>query len=159
MDVVEIDLESVDEGEWFFYQDSHFDHEQQDWVFSEPSKTAKIRVRRMQPFIQKRLQKQKKEAEHILNPKTRSMERITYYKDQTPEEAQKNIDDTWDYVITGLEGFKNKKTGKDIECTRENKLKLIEVPAFDRFIAHCLKLLEGSEAKRKEEAEKNLSNG
>lgn len=151
----EVDLESINEGEWFSYQDSHFDQNTGEWIFDDPVSDAKVRVRRIQEFIAERINRRKREVEHVLNPKTRSMERISYPKEQAPEEAKKEVDDTWDYAITGLEGFGNKKTGETIECTRENKLKLMKIPAFDRFIGHCLKILEGSEVKRAEEAEKN----
>ena len=153
-DNTEVDLDSIEEGEWFFYQDSHFDQEIGDWIFDEPQK-SRARIRRLQPFIQKRLQNRKRMAEHVLNPKTRSMERISYFKEQTPEEVKKETDDAWDYAIAGLEGFKNKRTGQVIECTRENKLKLVANPAFDRFIARCFRILEGSEERQREEAEKN----
>uniref|UniRef100_A0A6M3IRH4 Uncharacterized protein n=1 Tax=viral metagenome TaxID=1070528 RepID=A0A6M3IRH4_9ZZZZ len=154
VDSIEIDLDSTEEGEWFFYQDSHFDQEIGDWIFDEPQK-AKVRIRRIQSFLQEKLQNRKRIAEHVLNPKTRAMERISYFKEQSIDEARREIDDVWDYAITGLEGFKNKKTGQIIECTRENKLKLIKIPAFDRFVAHCFRILEGSEIRQKEIAEKN----
>jgi len=148
----EIDFQSIDEGEWFPFQDSHFDQKASEWIFDDPTGDAKVRVRRMQPFLQERLSKREKVAEHVLNPKTRSMERITYQKELTSEQIRKENDDLWDYVITGLEAFKNKATGEVLECTRENKLKLITLPAFDRFVGRCLRILEGSE----EQVEKNL---
>lgn len=156
----EVDLESVDLGEWFSYQNSHLDQEKEEWIFEKPvSDKVRVRVRLLFPYLKERANKRKKTAEHILNPKTRQMERITYYEELTPEETQKEIDNTWDYAITGLEGFKDKKTGKVLECTKETKLKLMQVPSFDRFIGHCLKILEGSEAKQREESEKNLQTG
>ncbi len=153
--MVEFNIEDTDEGEWFPYQDSHLNQDTGEWVFDEPISDAKVRIRSIQKFLSERFRNRKKVAEHILNPKTRSMERITYYKDSTSEELKKEADDTWDYIITGIEGFKNKKTGGLIECTRENKIKLMSISSFDRFIGKCLKVLEGSEEKQKEETEKN----
>jgi len=144
--IVEVDTESLDEGEWFYYQNSHLARDTNEWVFEEPSKHARVRIRRIQPFLQERMFVRKKETEHVLNRKTRAMERISYFKELTAEEMQKENDDTWDYAITGIENFKDKKTGKNFECTRESKLKLIKVPAFDRFIGKCLRILEGEEA-------------
>ncbi len=149
----ELDLEITDLGEWFPFQDSHFDAEKEDWVFDPPASDARVKVRRMVPFFLERMPKRRRGVEHVLNPKTKAMERITYFEDLPPAEAQKENDDAWDYVITAFEGFQNK--GEVIECTRENKLKMMKVPAFDRFITRCLKILEGSVAKEKEAAEKN----
>lgn len=155
IDAVEFDFDCIGEGEWFPYQDSHFDQESGELIFEEPSSAARVRIRSIKTILQERFNKRKKVAEHVYNPNTKAMERISYYKDQSPEEVKKDRDDTWDYAITGLEGFKNKKTGEVIECTRENKLKLMTLPAFDRFVGRCLNILEGAEVKRKEEVEKN----
>ncbi len=151
----EIDLENIDEGEWFPYQDSHFDQETGKWIFDDPISDAKVRVRPIQPLLKERFHNRKKVSEHVLNPTTRSMERLTYYKEHTPDELKKESDDTWDYAITGFEGFTNKRTGEVIECTRANKLKLMATSAFDRFVGNCLKILEGTEKRIQEEAEKN----
>lgn len=150
---IEIDLDALDEGEWFPYQNSHFDQETGEWIFEEPHPEAKVRVRRMESLVRERFYSRKKVAEHVLNPKTKAMERITYYKEPTSEESRKESEDTWDYVITGFEGFANK--GKLIEYTRENKIKMMRDPAFDRFVGRCLRILDGSEERRREEAKKN----
>jgi len=151
--MIEIDLESIDEGEWFPYQNSHFDQELGEWVFEEPADAARVRVRRYHTFLQEKVYGRKRSVEHVYNPKTKAMERITYYDDRSPEETKKIDADIWDYAITGFEGFASK--GKIIECTRENKVKMMEDPAFNRFIGRCLRILEGAEARRQEEVEKN----
>lgn len=154
----EVDLESVDLGEWFSFRNSHFDQKSGEWIFEEPimgKNGPKVRVRRLQPFLQERMNKRKKVAEHVLNPKSRSMERIAYFPELSEEAAQKEMDDTWDHAITDFVNFKNKKTDEIIECTRENKLIMIKVPVFNRFIGNCLELLEGSEEKKAKDAEKN----
>jgi len=151
----EIDFDAVEEGEWFQYQDSHFDHEKDEFVFDPPNSDAKVRVRRTNDLISKQVSKRGRVSEIVLNPKSRQMERVSYIKDLTFEQEQKEMDDAFDYAITGLVGFKNKKTGAVLECTREVKLALMKLPAFDRFIGRCLRILNGMESARKEEEEKN----
>jgi len=150
---VEVDIESIEEGEWFPYQNSYLDKETEEWIFEEPAPKARVRVRSPYPFLQERYLARKKAVEHVLNTKTRSMERIEYFKDLTPKEIKKEADDTWDYIITGLEFFKVK--GEVLECTKENKLKLKKSPPFDRFVNKCLKVLEGEKRERIEKTEKN----
>ena len=151
----EVDLSAQVEGEWFRFQDSHFDQAAGEWVFDPPATDARVRVRRTEAFWKEKNAKRERVAEHVLNPQTRGMERISYLKEQTVAESQRDTDDAVDYAITGLENFKDKKSKTVIECTRENKLALTKIPAFDRFVGRCLRLLEGAEAKQKEESEKN----
>ncbi|MCK9597708.1 MAG: hypothetical protein M0R06_01630 [Sphaerochaeta sp.] len=151
----EVDLSAQTEGEWFQFQDSHFDQVKGEWIFDPPATDARVRVRRTDTFWRERSAKRERVAEHVYNPKTRSMERISYLKEQTISEQQADVDDAMDYSITGLENFKDKNSGKVLECTRDVKLALMRVPAFDRFIGRCIRLLEGVEAKQKEESEKN----
>jgi len=68
--------------------------------------------------------------------------------------VRKRSDDIWDYAITSWEGLLNAK-GKAIECNRANKLKLMAIPEFDRFIGRCLQMLGDASVKAKEELEKN----
>jgi hypothetical protein len=151
----EIDLDDQDAGTWFRYQESHFDEKKGEFVFDPPVSDARVRVRQIAKFLSDQLAKRKKAAEMVLNPKTRRMERVAYYEDLTPEQEQKEMEDAYDYAIVGLENFKNKKTGKVIECTRENKLALIKNSSFDRFLGRCFKVLSGFEEERKEGEEKN----
>lgn len=150
----EIDL-GQSEGEWFFFQESHFDQASGEWVFDPPATDARVRLRRIEPFLRERAAQRKRVVEHVLNPKTRTMERISYFEEQSVSDAQAEMDDAWDYGITGLEYFKDKKTGKVIECTRETKLALMRVPMFDRFIGRCIRVLNGVESEQKEAEEKN----
>ena len=101
-----------------------------------------------------RIGKRKKESEFVLNPKTRSMEKVEYYKSLSLEDQQKEQDDLTDYVITGLKDFYDAK-GKPIECTRENKIKLSKVPVFDRFMARCMEVQMNANVKQMEKEEKN----
>ena len=152
------DLEAT-EGEWFPFIGSHIDLVTGDIQYDEPVPEVRARVRPMAPFLEERLAQRKKCVEHVMNPKTRQMERISYYPDIPPEQEKEERDDVWDYVITGLEGFKDKKTGKEIECTRENKLKLMKIPVFERFIARCFELLANTGIDESKALEKNSSTG
>lgn len=153
--MLEIDLTASTDGEWFTWQDSHFDQKAEDWIFDPPATDARVRVRRTDQFNQERAAKRQRVSEIVLNPQSRRMERISYLKEQTIADVQQEADDAIDYAITGLENFKDKKSGKVIECTRENKLLLIKWPPFDRFIARCFRVLSGIEAEAKEASEKN----
>ena len=151
----EVDLSLPAEGEWFPFQTSHLDKESGEWLFDPPDSDARVRVRSLQPFLDQRAAKRERVFEHVLNPKSRQMERISYLKEQSVSEIQRDMDDGWDYAITGLENFKDKRSGVTIERTRENVLALMRVPAFDRFIGRCMRILSGAEVEQREAAEKN----
>jgi len=146
---------SENQGVWFKFQTSHFDFEQRENVFDPPAPdAAEFCIRSLVPFFSERLKTRKKKSEFIFNPSTRAMERISYYPDPTPEEIQKEQEDAWDYLITGI---KNAKwaDGKPIECNRADKIKLMKIEQFDLFIGHCLRVLAGSEKSEAEAVEKN----
>ena len=143
------------QGVWFKFQTSHFDFEKKETVFDPPADdAAEFCVRSLVPFFSKQLKTRKKKSEFIFNPSTRAMERISYYPDPTPEEIQKEQEDAWEYLITGI---KNAKwaDGKPIECNRADKIKLMKIEQFDLFIGHCLRVLAGSEKSEAEAVEKN----
>ena len=144
-----------DQGAWFKFQNSHFDSEAKKFVFDEPEPdVAEFQIRNMVPFFMERMKARKKKVEHVFNPETRAMERLSYYPDLSADEAQKEQEDAWDYAITGIKNaFFDAET--PIECTRENKIKLMQIEAFDRFVAHCLRTLADSEKAEAEETEKN----
>ena len=153
-----ISLEQT-EGEWFPFQNSKIDPLTGEPVFDDPDTEARVQIRSMTPFFEERIAKRKREVERILNPKTRQMERISYYADLSVEDARAERDDAFDFAITGVEGFKDSKTGQIITCTRENKLKLMKLPVFDRFFARCQQLLSSSGVKQKEELDRNFPIG
>jgi len=148
-----IDFNAAD-GEWFYFFSSRINPTTGLIEYDDPASDAKVQLRNMSPFFEERLKGRKKLVEHVQNPKTRQMERLEYYRSLSFEEAKAEREDAWDYAITGLENFKD-KTGNIIACTRENKLKLMKVPVFDRFIARCMELLANAGIKQKEEIEKN----
>jgi len=152
-----IDL-STNEGEWFPFQNSHIDPLTGEPIFDDPVTDAKVQIRSMTLFFEERIAKRKRQTEHVMNPKTRQMERISYYSELSVEEAKAERDDAFDFAITGIEGFKDSKTGQIITCTKENKIALMKIPVFDRFFARCQQLLSSSGVKEKE-LEKNLPTG
>jgi hypothetical protein len=145
----------VQQGEWFPFQNSRINPESGEVEWDEPEKDAKVQIRPMGPFFEEKIMKRKRVAENVYNPKTRAMERVSFFQELSAEEAKHERDEAFDYAIIGLQGFKNSKSGEVIQCTRENKLALMRVPAFDRFFAKCQQLLSSSGVKAQEEAEKN----
>jgi hypothetical protein len=150
------DLDSL-AGEYFPFQNSHIDPLTGEPVFDDPVSDAKVQIRSMTPFFEERIAKRKRQTEHVMNPKTRQMERIAFYAELSVDDARAERDDAFDFAITGIEGFKDAKTGKLIDCTRENKLALMKVPVFDRFFARCQQLLSSSGVKEQVAAAENLS--
>ena len=149
-----LDLDST-QGEKFQLFSSTIDPATGETIYDDPKGDAWVTLRPMQPFFEERIGKRNRKVEHVFNPKTRSMERVSYYPELSPEEAIKEREDAWDYSIVNIEGFKDSKTGKEIKCTRENKIKLMKLPVFDRFIAWCLQIMADSGVKEKAESEKN----
>lgn len=149
-----LDLDSS-EGERFQFFASTIDPVSGDVVYGDPKGDAYVTLRPMQPFFEDRLAKRQLKVDHVLNPKTKAMERITYYPDLSFDEVKREREDAWDYAILTWEGFMDEKTKQDIECTRENKIKLMKIPVFDRFIARCFQLMAESGIKEEEALEKN----
>jgi len=149
-----IDMDST-QGERFQFFGSRIDTETGDVIYEAPAGDAWVTVRNVMPFYEERNLKREKKHEHVWNPKTRQMERITFVPDLSFEAAQKEREDAYDYALLDFEGFKNSKTGEVITCTRENKIALMKNPVFNRFIGKCQEILAGAGIKDKEEAEKN----
>ena len=148
------DIDKQNEGEWFTYFKSRV-NERGEIEYDEPEPNAgRICVRSITPKLEELQASRKRKFEFVFNPATRSMERVGYYDELPPEEVRKRSDDVWDYAITAWEGLLNAK-GKAIECNRDNKLKLMAIPEFDRFIGRCLQMLGDASVKAKEELEKN----
>jgi hypothetical protein len=153
-----IDLNS-EQGEWFQFFTSRLDPNTGEVIYDPPTGDARAQIRSLAPFFEERAGKRKKAVEHVYNPKTRAMERIPYFEEQTLEEIKAEREDAYDYAITGLENFKDSKTGTVITCTRGNKVALMKVPVFDRYFARCQQLLASSGVKKAEEEPKNLPTG
>ena len=125
-------------------------------TYDEPTDDGWVIIRPIQPFIEEQVLQRKRITEHIFNTKTRAMDRVSDFAELSPAEARREQDDTWDYAIIDFGNFKDLKTGDEIICNRENKLKLMKVPVFERFIVECLRLSSESTMIAKEEEPKNL---
>ncbi len=139
-----------DQGIWFSYQASHLDKEKGKYVFDKPlPDAAEFCIRSLVPFYLERLKNRKKMFQFVLNTKTNQMERIGYYEEQSADEIKKEEEDAWDYGITGIKNAHWQNEKADMDCTRENKIRLMknEDKSFDRFLSKCLNALSEIEAK------------
>jgi len=153
MTLFNLDIE--DQGDWFQFFSSKFDPASGEVVYAKPEDgAAEFRIRNMAPFWEERWRGRKKQHKMVLNPSTRSMERVGYYEDLPADETQKENDDAWDYAITGI---KDAYSAPDvpIECTRENKLKLLDMPVFVRFINRVFQIISEAGVRQKEDSDLN----
>ena len=149
-----IDFDAND-GEWFPFFMSRINAKTGDIEYDEPLPDAgRVCIRSLTPFLEQRQTSRKKKAEFVLNPKTRSMERVEYIEELPPDQAKAERDDAWDYIIKDFNNFFDAK-GEPIPCNRENKLRLMTLPVFDRFVARCIQLLSEQVVKTAEEERKN----
>lgn len=148
------DLDAVQQGDYFAFFGSTV-NERGEVAYLDPEPDAgRVRIRSLTPFFEKAQAGRKRKYEHVLNPSTRSMERVGFFDDPTPDQAKKEREDLWDYAITDIENFFDAK-GEPILCTRENKIRLMAAPVFDRFVARCLQVLAGAGVKADEDLRKN----
>jgi len=149
------DLETAEQGDWFPFFDSRFDMQTGEIIYDPPKEgAAEFRVRPLTGFYEEVRKGRKKEHKMVVNPGTRAMERVSYFTDQSPEEEQKEREDSYDYAITGMRAA-FWSADNPISCDRPNKIKLMHNPAFSRYFLRVQELLSNSGAKAKEEAEKN----
>jgi len=149
------DLEKEDMGDWYTFFSSKVDQASGEVVYDEPEEgAAEFRIRSVAKFWEERRAKRKKEYKMVLNPSTRQMERVGYYEDLPPAQEKKENEDSWDYAITGI---RNAFSAPDvpIECNRENKLKLLEIPVFIRFAGRVFQMMAETGITEKETSEKN----
>lgn len=149
-----IDLEES-AGELFTFRMSHVDQNTGEIVWDDEVKGVQVKIRSWKPFFEERAMSRERIIEWKINPKTRQNERHSNLKDLTPEELKKERDDAIDYAITGLTGWNDKKTRKEIPCTRENKIALMKKDFFDRFFTECQQKIDVASVEVKEVAEKN----
>jgi hypothetical protein len=142
-------------GEWFQFFGSEIKPDGE-VKYYEPEKAAQrvcLRIADMETLEIIQSETKKKAVEHVYNPKTRQMERLSYFE-QTPEQEKKEREMIWDYAIISWEGMLDIK-GQEIPCTLENKMKLMNNPQFARFVNRCLGLISGAATEVKKAAEKN----
>ena len=142
-------------GEWFpfFKSEVRPDGEVE---YSEPEKdSGRVCLRIADSDTLERIQAEtrKKVSENVYNPKTRAMERVAYF-DQTVAQEKRERELIWDHAIVDWEGILD-SAGNPIPCTLENKMKLMNVPLFARFVGRCLQLISGAAEETKETEIKN----
>ncbi len=148
-------IESEEQGDWYAFFNSRIDPSSGEIEYDKPEKgAAEFRIRSMVPFWEERRKDRKRQYKMVLNPATRSMERVRYYEDLSAEEEKQESEDAWDYVITGMKNAFS-APGVSMECTRENKLKLIKMPVFMRFLNRVFSMMAEVGVKEKEASEKN----
>ena len=140
-------------GDWFEFFESRIDIKTSDITYDDPKPgTGRVCLRDMGPFYREKQRNRKKKYQFVRNPGSRAMEQVELL--QSPEEDAQEREDAFDYAITDFENFFD-ANGKAIKCTRENKLKLLAVPVFDRFIARCFELQQNASKIQAKVAEKN----
>ena len=154
-----LDLEVQKEGEWFPYMESDVDPNTGETVWGEPMEKVAVQIRSMKKFFEDSYASRKRVVEWKVHPKSKQNERHSYPKDLAPKEIIEERNDAYEYAITGLRGWKDKKTSKEIECSREVKLFLMSMGAFDRFFSNCQTSLETYGMIKEEKESKNLSIG
>lgn len=148
-----VDLDDA-AGEWFTFRMSSID-QNGEIVWGEPIEGVRVQIRSWKKFFEDQYSSRERIIEWKLNPKTRQNERHSNFKDFTPAEIKQQKDDAIDYAITGLEGFKDKKTKQEVVCTRENKIALMAKDFFDRFFVDCQQTIDSRGVEVVKAAEKN----
>lgn len=132
------------EGEWFAFFPSRVEISTGEVIYGEPVEGVQAKIRSTAPFLEERLKRQTRKHQNVLNPKTRSMERVPYFEEQPFEELQAETDDMYDYAIIDLEGFRDSKSKQMLKCTRDNKIALRRVELFRRYFERCQQVLHGN---------------
>lgn len=144
-------LAASDEGRWFPFFTSQVG-ENGTVAYDDPKPDAlRVCIRPLGPFFEERNKARKRRSEFVLNPTTRTMERVTYVPDLKAEEQQAESDDAWDYAIMGVRDAQ----GNAVEFSRADKLEHMKHPVFARFVGRCLQLIASDEAVTEEALRKN----
>ena len=151
--------EAAEQGVWFPFFNARLNFTNGEFTYDKPEEgAAEFRIRSTTAFWEERNKGRTKEFKMVVNPTTRGMERVSYYPDLSPEEETKEKEDAWDYAITGIKGAKW-ENGTAIECTRENKLRLLKIPTVLWFFNRVFQLLSDAGVKADEVQEKNALSG
>ena len=145
---LEIDFEDKG-GEWFPFQMSTVNDDFEP-VFAPPQSDIEngpaVCVRQADSTFFEKLQKKtrQRKVDHVLNKKTRQMDRVVSFEPIDEAAAQEESDALWDYCIVGIRKFKDKNTGEELRGTKEDKVGLMKNQLFARFVNKCLKDLAAS---------------
>ena len=140
-------------GDWFDFFESSIDIKTGETTYDDPRPgTGRVCIRDMGVFFRERQRTRKRKTQFVRNSGSRAMEQVELL--QTPEEEAQDREDAFDYAITDFENFFDAK-GKPIKCTRENKLKLLAIPVFDRFVGRCFEIQQNASKIQAKVTEKN----
>lgn len=153
-----INLQTSKDGTWFDFFYSKIDPQTMEPVYGDPIEGGpKMKIRNPTTFFQERAKTRKTEGKMVLNPKTRQMEKVVSEIELTAAEKQAENDDFADYVIQDIDGFK--LDGKEIKCTREEKIEIMQIPIVSMFVRRCVEILQERGAIEEREEAKNLRTG
>lgn len=146
-----------DEGTWFKFFTSSVDATTGEIIYDDPLEdAAEFRIRSSKKFYEGKLDTRKWESSMVLNPKTRRMEKVTSLKELSTNEIKKELEDLYDFAITGIRNAFWDEEGKEpIECTKEDKAKLKDIGVFDRFLNRAWQIIEEQEVGAVGKIEKN----
>lgn len=149
------DIEKINTGAWFDFFKSEVDDDGNITYFEPEKNAGKVQVRVVNPDVLEEIQKKTRteHAEFKNNKKTRQLERIVYYT-QTDQQKKEEREAIWDHAIVSWQALLDAK-GNDIPCTLENKMKMMSISVFARFIARCLEIAGTYEAEDKKTKAKN----
>ena len=153
----QIFMEAPEDGAWFLFFTSSKDQDSEVIKYDDPVPGgAEFCIRSTKKFYTEQLKTRKYENSIVVNPKTRGMEKVTSFKEQTPAEIIADYEDAIDYAITGIRNaFWEDKS--PIQCTKEEKLRLKNIAVFDRFFLRVIEILDEGEIRQIAAAEKNSS--
>jgi len=143
-------------GEWFPFFGSEMGTDGE-IKYSDPEPgAARVMLRQADPDVLEEIYSKtgKEEVDRVLNTKSKAMDRVPFRK-QTPEQKKLEREMIWDYAIIDWEDKAPflQADGSPISRTVENKLKLMGIGVFGRFVTRCLQsdsgMTEIKEAERK----------
>jgi hypothetical protein len=143
------DTEDVVEGKWFPYFES-IEKEDGTIEFFDPKTNDDgefigrvcIRQHTMESLEEIEDSTSTEKGEYVYNKITRKME-YAERKIQTKEQKKQNRLMLWDYTIVDWDGEYFMHNGTKIPVTIENKMKMMNMTKFSRFVIQCLGLLNG----------------
>ncbi len=153
-----INLQTGKDGSWFSFFYSKIDPSTMDVIYEDPIEDGpRMKIRNPVPFFKERSKNRKTKGEYVLNKKTRAMEKVVSELELTAAEKQAENDDFVDYVIQEVDGFK--LDGKEIKGTRDEKIRMMEIPIVSMFVHHCVEILQEQGAQEEKAESENLSVG
>lgn len=149
---MQFNFEKYDEGQWFQFFESEVLPDGSTIKYHDPKPDAGwFQIRQGTTEILDAIRQKtqgERQVNFVPNPNTRQMERVISY-DQSPEQAKQEREMMWDYSIVSWRDIKDGK-GEELPVTLENKMRLLNVLIFLRFLNRCLEIIgEQMEASQK----------